>query len=124
MEDSSLEHLLDLDGEKFVIDERLGLWVKFEVKKIKPSKERPKGIRYSLTLHDAENTRIMGFDNAHLVEYGGKNQVKPKQTYDHWHRDISDRGRPYHYVNASKLLEDFWVQVEKWVKRLSGGNHE
>ncbi len=30
-EDHSLKNLLELDGERIVIDEELGLWVKFEV---------------------------------------------------------------------------------------------
>lgn len=29
-DDTTLENLLDLDGIKMVIDEKLGLWVKFE----------------------------------------------------------------------------------------------
>jgi hypothetical protein len=58
--DKTLENLLELDGVKYVIDEHLGLWVKFEARKIEPSKERPHGIRYSLTLHDSFNARLMG----------------------------------------------------------------
>jgi hypothetical protein len=116
--DKTLENLLELDGVKYVIDEHLGLWVKFEARKIEPSKERPHGIRYSLTLHDRFNARLMGFDNAHAIEHGGKVQVAPKRTYDHWHRDGSDNGRPYHYENAGKLMEDFWKEVEKIVKKL------
>ena len=30
-DDKTLENLLDLDGIKMVIDEKLGLWLKFEV---------------------------------------------------------------------------------------------
>lgn len=117
-EDKTLINLLELDGFKFIIDEQLGLWVKFEVKKVKATKERPHGVRYSLSLHDRDNYRIMGFDNAHIIEYDGKTNVKPKQIYDHCHKNSSDKGRPYHYVNATKLLEDFWKEVEKIVERL------
>ena len=39
--------------------------------------------------------------------------VAPKKTFDHWHFDAYDKGRPYHYVNAGRLMEDFWVEVEK-----------
>jgi hypothetical protein len=42
-EDKTIEHLLDLDGVRYVIDEQLGLWVKFEVKKVIVTKERPQG---------------------------------------------------------------------------------
>jgi hypothetical protein len=50
--DNTLESLLELDGSRFIIDEQLGLWVKFEVKKIKQTKERPFGIKYSISLHN------------------------------------------------------------------------
>jgi hypothetical protein len=39
--DASLDTLLDLDGQVLVLDERGGYWVKFEVKGVIPSKERP-----------------------------------------------------------------------------------
>jgi Family of unknown function (DUF6516) len=116
--DTTLIHLLELDGERLLIDEILGLWVKFDIYKVIPTQERPHGIRYSLSLHDRSNNRIMGFDNAHIIEYGGKRFVAPKQQYDHWHRDKSDEGRPYHYQNASKLLEDFWNEVNKKVEQM------
>ncbi len=45
--DHTLENLLDLDGERIAVDDSLGLWVKFEVKK---TVSRHQGIRYSLTL--------------------------------------------------------------------------
>jgi hypothetical protein len=109
---------LELNGVKFVIEEHLGLWVKFEAKRIEQTKERPHGIRYSLTLHDRFNNRIIGFDNAHAVEYGKKINISPKRTYDHWHRDSTDEGRPYLYKNAGKLLEDFWHEVNKVVNKL------
>ena len=64
----------------------------------------------------------MGFDNAHAVEYGGKTNVAPKRSYDHWHRNESDDGRPYDYKNAGKLIEDFWKEVEKVIKTLEESN--
>jgi hypothetical protein len=120
-EDKTIENLLDLDGARYVIDERLGLWVKFAAKRVKPTKDRPHGIKYSLTLHDKADRRIMGFDNAHAVEYGKKKSVKPKRTYYHWHRDANDEGRPYEYKNAGKLMEDFWKEVDKKLKKLKRG---
>lgn len=60
----------------------------------------------------------MGFDNAHAIEYGEKVNVAPKRTYYHWHRSEGDVGQPYNYINAGRLLEDFWVQVEVIVKKL------
>jgi hypothetical protein len=106
-EDITVANLLELDGERFVINETLGLWVKFEIKRVPKTKNKSHGIKYSLILHDKSNKRIMGFDNAHAIEYGAKKNVAPLRTYDHWHRDEQDEGRPYHYFNAGKLLEDF-----------------
>lgn len=120
-DDITIEYLLDLDGNTFVVDDELGLWVKFFAKKVVPTKERPHGIRYSLTLHDRNKNRIMGFDNAHIIEFGGKRNVAPTKAYDHWHRDGDDAGRPYEYVNAAKLMEDFWNEVEKKVQKLKEG---
>jgi len=121
-EDITIENLLELDGVKYVIDEHLGLWVKFEAKRVQPSENRPQGIKYSLTLHDRSNTRMMGFDNAHAIEFGAKTNVAPKRIYDHWHKDESDNGRPYNYKNAGKLIEDFWKEVDKMTKKLGGPN--
>ena len=104
-EDNTIQNLLELDGERFLLDEKLGLWVKFEVLKVTPSQKRPHGIKYSLSLHDRKNSRIMGFDNAHSVD--------GNHTYDHWHRSNNDSGRIYHYQNAAKLLTDFWEEVDK-----------
>ena len=78
-EDNTLENLLELDGERFVVDDQLGYWVKFEVKRTTITLERPHGVKYSLTLHDRHNKRIMGFDNAHAIEYGRKRNVAPKK---------------------------------------------
>jgi hypothetical protein len=117
-EDKTLENLLELNDVKFVIDETLGLWVKFQVQKIEKTPERPHGIRYSLTLHDRTNNRILGFDNSHAVEYSSKKKGLPRRIHDHWHRDKTDKGKPYVYQNAGKLLEDFWTEVDKTIKKL------
>jgi predicted metal-dependent hydrolase len=39
--------------------------------------------------------------------------VKGSAAFDHWHRDENDRGRPYAFTTATKLLEDFWAQVKR-----------
>lgn len=110
--DQSLEYLLDLDGVRYVIDDDLGLWVKFDAK-IVSKNTRKQGIKYSLSLHDRNNKRIMGFDNAHEIQYRKKRNVAPLKTYDHWHFDGNDQGRPYCYKNAEKLMVDFWNEVDK-----------
>ena len=57
--DASLDTLLDLDGQVLVLDERGGYWVKFEVKRVMPTKERPHGLDYSITLHGNDNERLV-----------------------------------------------------------------
>lgn len=108
--DPCLDTLLLLDGEVFVIDEQGGHWVKFEVKRVEESPEKPHGLDYSLTLHAADGTRLVGFDNAHRVASGeGSGRARP-QAYDHRHR--LRRIRPYDYRSAADLLADFWEAVE------------
>ncbi|MCF6173054.1 MAG: hypothetical protein L3J44_04635 [Campylobacteraceae bacterium] len=68
---NDLENLLNLDGEVFPMDS--GYWVKFEAKKVALSINVPHGIKYSLTLHDKLNKRVIGYDNVH--------SFKPKQKY-------------------------------------------
>ena len=115
--DRLLEYFLDFDGMKSVVDEQLGLWIKFDIKKVLKN-IRKNGVRYSLSLHDRFNTRIIGFDNAHEIEYGAKQNVAPLKTYDHWHCDENDTGKPYNYKNAGKLFEDFCIEVGKKINQM------
>lgn len=112
-QDRTLEYLLFLDGDVLFIDDQ-GHWVKFEVRRIEISPARPQGIEYSLTLHDASNQRLAGFDNAHAVRKskgpGGQYEV----PYDHRHR--YGTMKPYNYQNAAKLIEDFWELVDQVLK--------
>ncbi|HYF97835.1 MAG TPA: DUF6516 family protein [Coxiellaceae bacterium] len=113
MTNQSEELLLELDGVSYVIDDLLGLWVKFEVKRVKQTAIRPHGIKYSLSLHDKFNARLMGFDNAHSISYRLKQKARAVRITDHWHEDYRDSGQPYHYVSAERLLTDFWIEVER-----------
>lgn len=123
MKDIGIENLLELDGVRFVIDESLGLWVKFEAKETKKTTNRPHGLRYSLSLHNRLNSRIIGFDNAHAIEYGGKRNIAPKRIYDHCHISSSlEEVRPYIYESAAKLLRDFWDAVDRVVKKMKEVN--
>ena len=112
LKDPSLEALLDLDGEIFPMEN--GYWTKFEVRRIEPSMHIPHGIVYSFTLHDRNNTRILGFDNAHAHKYKKRKYGTRKVTWDHKHR--SDRVYPYRFESAGRLLEDFWNAVYKIIK--------
>jgi hypothetical protein len=123
MRNEVIDDLLELNGIRYVIDEQLGLWVKFEVKKVVKSLNRPHGIKYSLTLHDRFNTRLMGFDNSHAIEVKAKDQLA-ELRYDHWHQINTDAGRPYYFTTSTKLLEDFWREVDKAVKKLVENKNE
>ncbi|ANH06253.1 DUF6516 family protein [Shinella sp. HZN7] len=61
----TLEYLLAFNGREHHFPE--GYFVKFEIKQVDPTPERPHGLRYSLTLHGPKGTRLIGFDNAHPV---------------------------------------------------------
>lgn len=106
--DPSLDALLDLAGQVFVVDEKAGFWVKFEVRQIEPTSEKPHGLDYSLSLHDASGQRLVGFDNAHANSRSGAKKRRP--TWDHKHR--LKTVRPYEYSNAAALLSDFWAAVD------------
>ena len=107
--DSSLSVLLDLDGTKIGVGTQH--WVKIRAWVIEPDEARPHGIRYELTLHDAGNRRILGFDNAHAVKRHGGRFFEQPRAYDHRHRGPKDAGVPYPYVSAGKLVADFWRAV-------------
>ena len=109
--DGSLDALLELDGEVFVIDPSGGHWVKFVVKRVDETPARPHGLSYSLTLHDASGERLVGFDNAHAVAaQSGPSARVVARPHDHKHRLRTVR--PYDYHDAASLLADFWKEVE------------
>ena len=112
--DASLDTLLDLDGQVLVLDEKGGYWVKFEVKRVMPTKQRPHGLDYSITLHGNTNERLVGFDNAHPVRQSAGPGGKGKTAYDHKHRVRTIR--PCEYRNVATLLADFWAEVDAVLK--------
>jgi hypothetical protein len=113
--DRSREALLDLDGLTVVLDEA-GHVARFSVRQVSRSGFRPHGLSYSLTLHDRTGRRLLGFDNAHAIERPGGRFVARPREYDHVHRGADDAGRPYEFVDAGRLLEDFWVAVDRMLK--------
>ena len=66
--ESSSEYELAFDGAEYLFE--AGYWVKIEVKRTAPTAQRPHGLSYSLTLHDPEGVRLLGFDNAHGLRCG------------------------------------------------------
>src|SRR6266568_2950819 len=106
-----LEFLLAFDGRIHHLEE--GYWIKFEIERVKATKERPHGLSYSFTLHAPDGRRLVGFDNAHGVAAKGS-RFKPKPpASDHWHRTETDPGRPYQFKNAEGLIDDFFDEVER-----------
>jgi len=82
--DPSLDTLLLLDGETFVVEGNS--WVKFEVKRVPAIPEKPRGLDYSLTLHGGDGERLLGFDNAHPIREGAGPGARTRIEFDHKHK--------------------------------------
>ena len=106
----SLAFLLAFDGRIHHLEQ--GYWLKFEIVRTGPSKERPHGLRYSFTLHDPDGKRLVGFDNAHAAPAASRYGAKMVR-HDHWHRTEEDEGRPYPFTDAETLLADFFAEVRR-----------
>lgn len=105
----AMDVLLSLNGEVFPIGVD-GHWTKFAAWEVEPSKFIPHGIKYSLTLHDKYNKRILGYDNAHAIKPKRKTHLAKKITWDHKH--YFHHVEAYEFESAAKLLEDFWKEVD------------
>lgn len=113
--DAGLDTLLDLDGS--ILEQEGGYWIKIEVCRIPLSEYAHHGLRYSLTLHDKYGTRVLGYDNAHAVKPPKKFKFAGQRLpYDHRHRTSSDKGVPYAFESAHRLLEDFFSEVDRVIK--------
>lgn len=112
--DHGLDALLALDGVTFFTDADGRYRVKFVVKRVEPSPQRPHGLSYSLTLHDETGERLVGFDNAHPVPTQSGPAGRKRTVNDHKHRFKTIR--PYDYRDAATLLSDFWEQVDAVLK--------
>src|SRR5262245_16036886 len=100
--DTGLDALLALDGEMFFIDPDGKHYVRFVVKAVPPSAERPHGLSYSLTLHGEAGERLVGFDNAHAVRERAAPGARRRRVRNHRHRLRTIR--PYDYKDAATLL--------------------
>lgn len=115
--DHGLDTLLSLHGE--IYDQGNGYWIRIEAWKTEPDEHRPHGIRYSLSLHDRYGTRLLGYDNAHAVKPPGRKRYSGRRlTYDHRHRHARDRGVPYGFSSAGRLLQDFFDEVDRVLKEV------
>jgi hypothetical protein len=103
--------LLGFDGRIHHLER--GYWLKFEIKRVEATPERPHGLRYAFTLHDPEGNRLMGFYNAHSVPPLGSRYRQADVEHDHWHRTADDSGRPYAFTTADQLIADFFAEVTR-----------
>ena len=108
---NDLENLLNLHGEVFPMDN--GYWVKFEAYEVEVSVSIPHGVRYSLTLHDKNNHRVIGYDNAHSFK-SSKKYAARKESYDHIHKQMDIVA--YEFESAAQLIEDFWKSAEYYME--------
>jgi hypothetical protein len=112
--DPGADALVDLDGQVFVVDAKGGYWVRFSVNRVATSPERPHGLKYSLTLHAADGSRLIGFDNAHPARESRGPGGKSRGSLDHKHR--LETIRPYRFKDAATLVADFWSEVDKLLR--------
>jgi hypothetical protein len=113
--DNGLITLLELNGT--VLVQEKGYWVQIAAWQVTPSSSYPMGIRYSLSLHDSYGKRVLGYDNAHAVKnLRFFNKVAYEKSFDHKHRHPKDKGIPYQFDNAYRLLEDFFTDVDQYLK--------
>ena len=119
--EAGLDYLLGLDGNiEFQNDE--GYWVKMNISRVAVTAERPHGIKYSLTLHAPDSTRLIGFDNAHggIRPEGSRFlHVGKKYPYDHRHSNATDSGVLYEFDTAYQLVSDFYAEVDRVLKEVS-----
>jgi Family of unknown function (DUF6516) len=107
--DASLDALLGLDGQVYVISPDVGLWVQFIVRQVPVTEAKPHGLDYTLTLHRRDGERLVGFDNVHPVrgQAGPAGRTRPAQDHKHRLKSV----RPYEYQDPASLLADFWAEV-------------
>ena len=88
-----------------------GHWTKIEAKTVVPTHHRPHGIKYSLTLHDKYNKRILGYDDAHAFKPSRKKYGCNVRMWDHKHNQKNVK--KYEFESTAQLLEDFWNDVDE-----------
>ena len=111
--ETGLETLLDLNGMTYRLNN--GFWVKFEAYLVNATQQIPQGVSYSLTLHDHNNTRVIGFDNAHGCPPPRRKKFSGRKvTWDHKH-GREEKISAYEYESAAQLIEDFWAEVDRIV---------
>jgi len=116
LRDTGQDYFLSLDRQS--IGYEGGYWATFRVRKVEPSEERPHGFQYSLSLHDATDDRVVGYNNAHGVDVatGPARRSKRPRALDH----INRRGKasvPYRFTTPYQLMADFFAEVDRILKK-------
>ncbi|CAM3760275.1 hypothetical protein VA7868_03139 [Vibrio aerogenes CECT 7868] len=112
-----LDVLLSMHGIHVHRDD--GYWWKIEVWTVPPTKERPHGIRYNMTLHNQFNKRVFGLDNAHAVKAPKRHQSRGKgYEYDHLHQSAIDQGTRYEFSDCYALLQDFFSGIDATIEAI------
>ena len=96
--DHALAFLVSLDGQEFRM--ATGHTVKIAAHLVEATRNRPQGVKYSLTLHDQANRRIYGIDNAH--------GVSGQPAFDHRHT-YGRRVVRYNYTDAAPMRPNCWL---------------
>ena len=113
-EDWNLESLLLMNDQVIIEDD--GYWYKIEARKVSTTPQRPHGVRYCLTLHDPDNERIYGIDNAHALKKASRSPgTKRRVEYDHEHE--GKIVKVYEYKSAPDLLQDFFDGMDRVLKK-------
>jgi hypothetical protein len=111
-----LNYFLDLHSSRIGYDN--GYWVAIRAVRVEPDEGRPHGLQYSLTLHDQNGDRILGYDNSHRVNAatGPARKSKRPATLDHIDRK-GGKSVPYRFTTPFKLLEDFFTAVDDILRK-------
>lgn len=104
MHDEAMERILDYDRRRYWLEN--GWSLRFRVREVAATSDRPHRLKYAFTLHDVDGARLLGFDNAH-----GLRRI---EAYDHRHRfRKTEELVPYSFTDTDTLLCDFFAAVEQ-----------
>ena len=104
--DRTFDGLLGLNGQVYVVDAKAGLAVRFDVHPSAATEHNPHGIDYRLRLYGPTGQRLVGFENSHPMRHS---------AFDHMQGLRSVRAHAYR--DAAALVEDFWDDVDAWLRR-------
>jgi hypothetical protein len=95
-----------------------GYWVTCRVTEVPVSKERPHGFQYAFSLHDSNDDRILGYNNAHAVDVasGPARRSKRPVAWDHISRR-DGRAVAYKFSSPYQLVADFFAEVERILRK-------